>query len=192
MRAFEAISTFLGLPAPLYGQERFVIKNISLKQLPVHRVIQIEEMYLKTKDRKEEIRIKKRGQAGSYLYFLSRKRTAGAEIGEEELLTEQHYLNLSKLIDPKTEVLKKERICFVWNNQYCEVDRYKERHAGLNILKVEPFDNASPDRKIEIPPFIAVEKRIIDEIQYDERNMVLKQKNSSAAGSKVKKNEVPL
>jgi thymidylate kinase/CYTH domain-containing protein len=192
MRTFEAISVFLGLPAPLYGQERFLVKNISLKQLPVHRVIQIEVTYLKTKDRKEEIRIKKRGQAGSYLYFLSRKRTAGAEIGEEELLTEQHYLNLSKLIDPKTEVLKKERICFVWNNQYCEVDRYKERHAGLNILKVEPFDNASPDRKIEIPPFIAVEKRIIDEIQYDERNMVLKQKNSSAAGSKVKKNEVPL
>jgi CYTH domain-containing protein/predicted ATPase len=192
MRAFEAISTFLGLPAPLYGLERFLVKSISLKQLPVHRVIQIEEMYLKTKDRKEEIRIKKRGQDGSYLYFLSRKRTAGAEIGEEELLTEQHYLNLSKLIDPKTEVLKKERICFVWNNQYCEVDRYKERHAGLNILKVEPFDNASPDRKIEIPSFIAVEKRIIDEIQYDERNMVLKQKNSSAAGSKVKKNEIPL
>ena len=130
------------------------------------------------------------GQDGSYLYFLSRKRTTGAEIAEEELLTEQHYLNLSKLIDPKTEVLKKERICFVWNNQYCEVDRYKERHAGLNILKVEPFDDASHDRNVEIPSFIVVEKRIIDEIQYDERNMALKQKGSSAAGSKVKKIEV--
>jgi thymidylate kinase/CYTH domain-containing protein len=184
MRTFEAISSLIGLPAPLNGQERFVIKSLSLKQLPVHRVIQIEVMYLKSKDRKEEIRIKKRGQDGSYLYFLSRKRATGVEVGEEELLTEQHYLNLSKLIDPKTEVLKKERICFVWKNQYCEVDSYKERHEGMDILKVEPFDSASPGRKVEIPPFIVVGRRVTDEIQYDERNMALKQKGSSSARSR--------
>jgi CYTH domain-containing protein len=184
MRTFEAISSLIGLPAPLNGQERFVIKSLSLKQLPVHRVIQIEVMYLKSKDRKEEIRIKKRGQDGSYLYFLSRKRATGVEVGEEELLTEQHYLNLSKLIDPKTEVLKKERICFVWKNQYCEVDSYKERHEGMDILKVEPFDSASSGSKVEIPPFIVVGRRVTDEIQYDERNMALKQKSSSSARSR--------
>jgi CYTH domain-containing protein/thymidylate kinase len=183
-RAFEAISGLIGLPAPLNSQERFVVKNFALKQLPVHRTIQIEVMYLKSKDRKEEIRIKKRGQDGSYLYFLSRRRIAGTQAREEELLTEQHYLNLSKLIDPKTEILKKERICFVWNNQYCEVDRYKDKHAGLNVLKIEPFDSAASGRKVEIPSFITVGRRITDEVEYDERYMVLKQKGLHSKGSK--------
>ncbi|HTZ18524.1 MAG TPA: AAA family ATPase [Dissulfurispiraceae bacterium] len=180
MRAFEAISGLIGLPAPLNCRERFVIKNLSLKQLPVHRTIQIEVTYLKSKDRKEEIRIKKRGQDGSYLYFLSR-RSGGAGAEEEELLTEQHYLNLSKLIDPKTEVLKKERICFEWNNHYCEVDRYKDRHTGLNILKIEPFDGALSGRNIDVPPFVVIGKRVTDEVEYDERHMALKQKGLSSA-----------
>ncbi len=183
MRTFEAISSIIGLPAPLDGRQRFLVKNLSVRQLPIHRAIQIEVTYLKSKDRKEEIRIKKRGQDGSYLYFLSRKRSAGAA-AEEELVTEQHYLNLSKLIDPRTDVLKKERICFEWENQYCEIDRYKDKHAGVNILKIEPFDGASSGRNIDIPPFISVGKKVTDEIEYDERYMALKQKGLAASRSK--------
>ena len=183
-RTFETISALIGLPAPLKDQERFVVKSVASEQLPVHRVIQIEVMYLKSKDRKEEIRIKKRGQDGSYLYFLSRKRAGAADAGEEELLTEQHYLNLSKLIDPKTEALRKERVCFVWNNQYCELDSYKDKHAGLSILKVEPFEDALPRKDVQIPPAIVVGKRITDGTQYDERRMALKQKGLSASGSR--------
>ena len=65
----------------------------------------------------EEISIRKRGQIHAFLYFLA----GGHEKDllpspEEELIDEQQFENLRKLIDPKTEVLLKKRICFLWKN----------------------------------------------------------------------------
>ena len=98
-RAFSAISHFLGLPAPLQITEKFLVKSVQYEKIPAHQIIHIEQMYLRSKNKNEEIRIRKRGQNGAYLYFLSRKTV----IEEEELITEQEYLNLTKLIDPKTD-----------------------------------------------------------------------------------------
>ena len=62
--------------------------------LPAHQIIQMEEAYLRARNRAEEVHIRKRGQHGSYLYFLSRKRATrhgGEWIEEEELIAEQEY-----------------------------------------------------------------------------------------------------
>ncbi len=50
---------------------------------------------------------------------------------------EQEYLSLAHLMDPKTEVLARTRICFLWNNQYYELDRYGGRHEGSTMLLAE-------------------------------------------------------
>ena len=171
-RAFSAISHFLGLPAPLQITEKFLVKSVQYEKIPAHQIIHIEQMYLRSKDKNEEIRIRKRGQNGAYLYFLSRKTL----IEEEELITEQEYLNLTKLIDPQTDGMGKERICFLWSNQYCELDRYKGKCEGITILKVEPVETAGDTAKIHIPPFIAVEGNITGNPQYNERYMAMKQK----------------
>jgi CYTH domain-containing protein/thymidylate kinase len=174
-RTFSAISHFLGLPAPLQITEKFLVKSVQYEKIPAHQVIYIEQMYLRSKNKNEEIRIRKRGQNGAYLYFLSRK----VLIEEEELITEQEYLNLTKLIDPQTDVMRKERICFLWNNQYCELDGYKGKREGITILKVEPVETARAAAKIHIPPFIAVEDNITGNPQYNERSLAIKQKKKS-------------
>ena len=171
-RAFSAISHFLGLPAPLQITEKFLVKSVQYEKIPAHQIIHIEQLYLRSKNKNEEIRIRKRGQNGTYLYFLSRKTL----IEEEELITEQEYVNLIKLIDPKTDGMVKERICFLWKNQYCELDSYKGKHEGITILKVEPVETARDTAKIHIPPFIAVEGNITGNPQYNERSMAIKQK----------------
>jgi CYTH domain-containing protein/thymidylate kinase len=171
-RAFSAISHFLGLPAPLQVKEKFLVKSVQYEKIPAHQIIHIEQMYLHSKNKNEEIRIRKRGQNGAYLYFLSRKTL----IEEEELITEQEYLNLTKLIDPKTDGMGKERICFLWSNQYCELDSYKGKYEGVTILKVEPVETARDKAKIHIPPFITVEANITGNPQYNERYMAMKQK----------------
>ncbi len=174
-RAFSAISHFLGLPAPLQVLERFLVKDVQYKELPAHQIIYIEQMYLRSKNKNEEIRIRKRGQNGAYLYFLSRK----IMIEEEELITEQEYLNLTKLIDPKTDAIRKERICFLWNNQYCEIDGYKGKHEGVAILKIEPVESATDMVNIHIPPFIVAGDKITDSHQYNERYMAMKRKTKT-------------
>jgi len=50
------------------------------------------------------------------------------------LIDEQQFENLRKLIDPKTEVLLKKRICFLWKNRLFELDRYRGLRDGLAIL----------------------------------------------------------
>lgn len=174
-RAFAAILHFLGLPAPLKIAEKFLVKNIQYEKLPAHQTIHIEQMYLRSKHKNEEIKIRKRGQNGAYLYFLSRKTL----IEEEELIGEQEYLNLTKLIDPKTDAIVKERICFLWNNQYCEVDSYKGKNEGITVLKVEPAETAGDRVSTHVPPFIAVEGNITGNPQYAERIMAIKQKRKT-------------
>ena len=95
-RTFSTILQLLGMPAPGRQRERYLISHVSYELLPTHQTVEIEQVYLRSKNRDEEIRIKKRGGDGSYLYFLTRTRTAGARIEEEELITEQHYANLEE------------------------------------------------------------------------------------------------
>ncbi len=171
-RTFSAISHFLGLPAPLHISQKYLVKNVRYEKLPAHQIIHMEQMYLRSKNKNEEIRIRKRGQDGAYLYFLSRKTL----IEEEELITEQEYLNLTKLIDPKTDAIRKERICFLWNNQYCELDSYTGKCEGVAILKIEPVETTRGAATIQIPPFIAIEDNITGNMQYYERSMATKKK----------------
>ena len=169
-RTFAAISQLLNIPVPLERKEKFLIKNIDYKNLPVHQVIQVEEICLRSKNRNEEVRIRKRGQDGAYLYFLTRKKTIKGHdnyIEEEELITEQEFHTLKNLIDPKTVIIEKEHICFLWNNQYFELDMYKGANKGLAIFEAE-----------QLPPFISIEKKITGDLQYSTRNMATKHRKN--------------
>ena len=173
-RTFAAISQFLNIPVTIEKKEKYLVKNVDYKKLPVHQIIQIDEIYLKSKRKNEQVRIRKRGQKGSYLHFLTRKKyIEGMEnyIEEEELITEQEFYTLKNLIDPKTDVVEKERICFFWDNHYFELDRYKGKNEGITILEAE-----------QIPAFISIEKNITGDPRYNTRNMAIqKRKNNLKA-----------
>jgi CYTH domain-containing protein/predicted ATPase len=175
-RTFEAIAQFLGIPASAAVKERFVVGEVLYDQLPAHQTVEIEQVYLRSKDREEEISIRKRGQDDSYLYFLRRTRKSPGAATEEELIDEQQFENLRKLIDPKTEVLLKHRVCFLWNNRLFELDRYRGAHEGLCVLGVEPADADVGAAGPEVPPFIKIEKNITTNARYSERNLATRRK----------------
>ncbi len=177
-RTFSAISQLLGIPAVRDERERYVIKSIKWEELPTHRTIEIEQVCLKSKSRDEEIWIKRRGQDDSYLYFLTRTRTGGGRVEEEELITEQQYSNLKRLKEPGTEALVKDRTSFFWNGRHFDIDRYRDRHEGLSMVEVEA--GASPGQDVpkvdanadaNLPPFISVQKAVTNNLRYDERRM---------------------
>ncbi len=175
-RAFDAISQFLGIPASSPLKERFIVKDVSYDLLPAHQTVQIQQVYLRSKERDEEISIRKRGQDDSCLYFLRRTRKGSSPVTEEELIDEQQFENLKKLIDPKTDVLFKDRICFLWNNRHFELDRYGGRPGGLSVLGVEPADDAKTEA--EIPPFVRVERNITVNPRYSERSLATRKKDT--------------
>ncbi len=181
-RTFETISQLLGIRAPLERKEKYIVTSVEYGMLPIHQVIQIEEIHLRSKSKTEEVHIRKRGQHGAYLYFLFRRRPTrqpGGWIEEEELIVEQEYLTLKNLIDPKTDIVEKERFCFLWDNQYFELDRYKGAREGLTILKVE-YDASNPGKeKTQMPPFIITGKNITGDLRYLTRNMAVKPRKSA-------------
>jgi CYTH domain-containing protein/thymidylate kinase len=177
-RTFSTILQILGMPAPRETRERYLVTQVSDNLLPTHQTVEIEQVYLRPKNRDEEIRIKKRGRDGSYLYFLTRTRTAGLRIEEEELITEQHYASLARLREPGTEVLIKERASFLWNGRHIEIDRYRGRYEGISVLEAEPCETAGEETAIQLPPFIAVQKNITHNPRYSERTMAMKKRKS--------------
>ncbi len=177
-RTFTAISQLLGIPAPSAVKEKFIVRDVAYDQLPAHQIIGVEQVFLRAKNRDEEIQIRKRGQEDSCLYFLTRTRKAPFPVNEEELIDEQQYVNLKKLIDPKTEVLMKERICFLWNGQHFELDKYLGRHEGLSVLGVEPADDVAVN--IHMPPFISVERKITNNPRYNERSLAGQRRSPAA------------
>lgn len=172
-RTFSAIARFLGIPDVPPTREKYLVNRTDLTALPAHQRIDMEQVYLRSKDKREVTRIRRRGQDGVYLHFLARTRHAGARnlpIEEEELIPEQEYLSLTRLMDPKTEVLLRERVCFLWNNQYFELDSYRGRHEGLVMLLAE-----SPVREggglAAIPPFVAIGRKVTDDLRYADRTL---------------------
>jgi CYTH domain-containing protein/thymidylate kinase len=172
-RVFDAISQLLGIPSSSASKERLLVKDIRYEQLPAHQIVEIEQVYLRSRNAEEEIHIRKRGQEDSHLYFLRRTTKGPFAVASEELIDEQQFLNLRKLIDPKTETLVKERICFLWNNRHFELDRYRGKNEGLSILTVEPSE---PEDGSEIPSFISVDKSLSGNSRYSERGLAARRK----------------
>jgi CYTH domain-containing protein/predicted ATPase len=179
-QTFSAISEILGMPESMETREKYLIERVLYKALPTHQIIEIEQVYLRSKDPDEVVRIKKRSQDSSFLYLLSRIRKSALSIEEEELITEQEYFNLIKLAKPGTEPLIKDRICFLWNGQHLELDRYKGRHEGLLLLNVERFRSAGYEPGTELPPFITVKKRINGSPRYSDENLSSKMRRKMA------------
>lgn len=172
-RTFSAIARLLGIPDVPPTREKYLVDRIETGALPAHQRLDIEQVYLRSKDRREETRIRRRGQDGTYFHFLARTRPAGSQnvpVEEEELIPEQEYLSLTRLMDPRTEVLSKERICFLWNNQYFELDSYKGRHKGLMMLLAESQEPRKQE-KAQVPPFVAVGKCVTRDLRYLDKNL---------------------
>jgi len=172
-RTFSAIARLLGIPDVPPTREKYLVERIETSALPAHQRLDIEQVYLRSKDKREETRIRRRGQDGTYFHFLARTRPAGSQnvpVEEEELIPEQEYLSLSRLMDPKTEVLSKERMCFLWNNQYFELDSYKGRHKGLMMLLVESQEPQEKGR-VQVPPFVVAGKCVTRDPRYTDKNL---------------------
>jgi thymidylate kinase/CYTH domain-containing protein len=174
-RVFDAISQLLGAPASSAPKQRFLVEEVLYDQLPPHQVVEVEQIYLKPKNGYGEITIKKRGQEDSHLYFLKRRTAPPLAVESEEIIDEQQFLNLRKLIDPKTEPLLKTRICFLWNNRQFELDRYLGKNDGITVLAAEPLEGTG-DAGSEQPPFVSVKGNITDNALYSEMRLAKKRR----------------
>ena len=174
-RTFQSICRVLGIPVPIENERKYLVSGIKESELPHHQRISIEQVYLLAEDDNEEVRIRKRGQNGAFCYYKTHKSNTGIvgkRYEKERPISGKEYCEELIHADPSRVPIVKERICFLWENQYFELDIIKspEKYANKILLEIEMTeDNAN----IKLPPFIQIEKEVTDDPSYSNSSLAL-------------------
>ena len=172
LRLIKEISSFLGEPAPMEIERKYLIARPNLhvlEQMPNCERVDIVQTYLKSDDPAEERRIRQRGSNGNYIYFMTRKRKAGGirRIETEERLSQQEYIALMVEADPAYRPIHKERYCLSENGLYYEIDIYPE-WKDKAIMEIELH---SEDQEIVFPEEIDVIREVTDDPGYSNHEL---------------------
>lgn len=172
-RLLQAICRQIGLPVPLEIERKYLLHHIDLELLRgildvPPAIISISQTYLKNETPGIKRRIRRRGQDGSNVYYYQEKRPVrpGVSIETGKMIPVAEYeLFLRDERDPWCDTIEKRRVCFIWENQYFELDIFEkpERHRGLVLLEIElteEHDQVTP------PPFLGVVEDVTTEGRY--------------------------
>ena len=152
-RALRAVTRVLGIPAPLEIERKYLVPasllNAGKDLLRDARVSVIEQMYIDVSSGDEQVRIRKRTYSGHSLCYETRKRRISAAVRTEieRRISSVEYDSLSRLRIPGTRVIQKQRHCFVYHNQYFELDIFEEP-SYLCLLEIELTEESET---VELP-----------------------------------------
>lgn len=97
-------------------------------EFPAFQDFDVVHHYLQSSGPKAQPRLRKRGQNGhwSYIHTIRRPHLHGQAVEVKTQLTHRDYLNLMAQRDEAHFIIYKKRRCFLVNNQYFQLDIYKE------------------------------------------------------------------
>ena len=172
-RLIAEISALLGEPEPMEIERKFLIEYPDLKwleQLPSCRKVDIIQTYLLSLPG-EEVRVRQRGENGSYIYFKTRKRRVSdaARVEVEERLTQSEYLKLLMDADPEKRPIRKTRYCLTYENQYFEIDVYPF-WSDQAIAEIELRDEA---QEIRFPKRLKVIREVTSDERYQNASLAI-------------------
>lgn len=172
-RLYKEVCSVLGVPIPLEIERKYLIRPFDVAEhISVFQVIDIEQAYLDGPNNDESLRVRRRGQDGSFVYYMTVKKelSSGVRMEREEQISEENYFSGVERKLPGTRVIKKKRTCFVFNETYFEYDRFEDP-AGIHILEIELTDRS---QNIELPPYIEVVREVTDDKAYANRTIAQK------------------
>lgn len=174
MRRLEKeIATFLQENHPYEIERKFLITypNVSLLESdPLCRKVEIEQVYL-ISDPGEEIRIRKRGENGHFIYYETHKKMLDGmkRMSTERRLSQSKYRHLLKRADPDRRMIRKTRYCLTYEHQYFEIDLYPFWDSQA-ILEIELMDETED---VVFPPQIKIIKEVTDDLSYKNASLAM-------------------
>ena len=165
-RLIAEIRSFLGEPEPMEIERKFLIKYPDIKwleSLPNCRKVDIIQTYL-VSGNGDELRVRQRGENGSYICFKTRKRLIDGmkRIELEERLSQEEYMRLLMEADPTKRPIRKTRYCLSWDNQFFEIDVYPFWN-DRGVAEIELSDENTP---IRFPKELKVIREVTDDPAY--------------------------
>lgn len=151
-RVLKEISRVLGVPQPIEIERKYLVELDG--EIPGGNTCDILQTYLTPEDGQTR-RLRRRGEDGHYVYFLTTKIRLGPDRSyeHEQQIGEHRYNELMVYADPAKHSVHKQRTCFIWENQYFELDRFLEPRLPHCLLEIE---DAETHEAVKFPPFLKV------------------------------------
>ena len=170
-RLVDEVKSALGENGPFEIERKFLIEYPDLSLLdsiPWCHKTDIIQTYLKSENG-EQLRIRQKGEDGSYVYFktIKRKLSPVKRIEIESRITEKEYLSLLINADPNYKPICKNRYCITYMGQYFELDVYP---FWTNKAVIE-LEMTEENKEIVFPDFIKVIKEVTDDPAYGNYSM---------------------
>lgn len=170
-RLMAEVYAVLGDPVPVEIERKFLIQKPNLDDISKYvaiTAVNIVQTYLKSTDG-SEVRLRQRGINGNYFYYLTEKTAISnlKRIEKERKISEREYIESLNMADTSLKQIVKIRICFVYMNQYFELDLY-DFSDDKAIVEIEL---TSETTEVRFPKFLTMIKEITDDLNY--RNIAL-------------------
>ncbi|XP_060530046.1 TRPL translocation defect protein 14 [Cylas formicarius] len=128
-----------------------------------------------------QVRLRKRGQRGyySYIHTVRRQNQPGGQVIEVKTqITHRDYINLLTQKDNSHFTIYKKRRCFIFNNQYFQLDIYEQpshpRCKGLILLETYSALEENELKK-HLPTFLNIEIEVTGNPDYSMYNLSLRE-----------------
>ncbi len=164
----RSIQNFVGIssdPSLTEIRRKLLVRLIG--KIPYGVEAEIHQTYI-TNEQGTSLRVRKRGQRGNYVYFLSQKQSSGSQtqnIITERQISPDEYLTYLNHINPQTDEVvthKFNRQSFIWAGQYFELDSFIEPKRDEHLLEIK----ATPGAELRLPPFIELIEEVTDAPEY--------------------------
>ncbi|KAF7288042.1 TRPL translocation defect 14 [Rhynchophorus ferrugineus] len=128
-----------------------------------------------------QVRLRKRGQKGyySYIHTVRRQNQPGGQVIEVKTqINHRDYINLLTQKDNSHFTIFKKRRCFIFNNQYFQLDIYEQpshpRCRGMILL--ETYSALDEDKlTATLPTFLNIEREVTGNPDYSMYNLSLRE-----------------
>eukprot|EP01135_Chromosphaera_perkinsii_P001436 Nk52_evm4s169 gene=Nk52_evmTU4s169 len=165
------------------GKNR-VKRKFLITSVPNEFPVQVEQFdvrhdYLPIGTDGSQTRIRRRGQCGIYTYThtVRKPEIDGQHVEVRKAISAREYATLLRQRDPKTNSVYKTRICFLWEQNYYQMDVYSPpyhpRCQGLILLETSHDEDFSSDDVV--PPFLNAEREVTECKEYSMHKLAQKE-----------------
>ena len=174
-RLMSEIYGVIGEPVPIEIERKFLIERPDISKISKYvktTVVNIVQTYLKSEDGKEH-RVRQRGINGSYFYYYTEKAEINnmKRIEKEKKITEKEYIEALNRADSSLKQIIKQRVCFVYKNQYFELDLF-DFSEDKAIVEIELSKESDT---VEFPEFLKIIREVTDDLDYRNKSLARRQ-----------------
>lgn len=171
-RVISEILAILGEPEPVEIERKYLVKKPSiatLENLEFCSSVEISQTYLYPRENTER-RVRQRGTKESGFNYYYTEKTAidsCSRIEVEKKISQREFCELLIEADSSKYTLRKRRYCFLYKNQYFELDIY----PFSNEFAIMEVELSSKDSKIDLPDFIDIIKDVTGDDTYSNSSL---------------------